>query len=175
MRTTGRVVADGRWAGRTGSQVHGRLAAVGPVAVLRCCTAQPAALGVRRGECGSDLRNAHVGGQGTSPPQATAVPRGSPLDLARMWHGELPIHRSTEVGRGRSYGVRTTTAELRLRPQGRQKCVCSDMGRDRGPPRPRRQSHPSAALHAPKRIPETGCRCDSRNEVPDRVTGQDLC
>ncbi len=36
-----------------------------------------------------------MGGRGTSRPPGTAVPRDSPLDLARLWHGERLIFLNT--------------------------------------------------------------------------------
>lgn len=54
------------------------------------------------GQGGSDLRDADIGVCWVSPPVASAVPRESPLDLARIWHeatGALrfPDRRATIV------------------------------------------------------------------------------
>lgn len=55
------------------------------------CTAAGPALGAWWGELGSDLGDADFRGYWLRPPPAAAVPRESPPDLARLWHGTLLI------------------------------------------------------------------------------------
>lgn len=49
------------------------------------------ALGARWGELVPDLRHADFTKRGLRALPAAAVPRGSPLDPARLWNGELLI------------------------------------------------------------------------------------
>lgn len=62
-------------------------------------TATPA-LGARWGELRSDLRYADFDGHRLRALSATAVPRGSPPDLARLWHGEHLIRSSGQTHAG---------------------------------------------------------------------------
>lgn len=58
-----------------------------------------------------DLRSDCVGGREISHPSATAVPRGFPLDLARMWHGSLLVRSSAEF-------AQLSIVRLRFSPGG---------------------------------------------------------
>lgn len=61
------------------------------------------ALGAWWGESCPDLRYANVGESCPLPLSATAVPRESPPDLARLWHREHLIRSSSRIGQRRSF------------------------------------------------------------------------
>jgi hypothetical protein len=79
------------------------------VSTGRCLLTQTTAparmpsLGARWGELGLDLRLAVLGGSGPRFLTAAAVPRDSPPDLARLWHGEHLIRSSSRIGQQRPY------------------------------------------------------------------------
>ncbi|MEU8438525.1 transposase [Streptomyces sp. NPDC029216] len=86
-------------------------------------------------------------------------------DWTKVWNDEArPFKWTKTANQSSTASAATATGSPNqdTRPQGRQKCVCSDMGRNGPAPHTPGHSHSSTAPHSPNRMAESGCLSHSR-------------